>query len=405
MAGVQQAESTREAKSDLVLRVGMAGLGAGARQVLPSFKRVPGVQLGAVADIREAARDEFRARGVPAFDSVEAMCRSDEVDAVWVATPNVLHMEHTIMAAECGKHVICEKPMALSLEQAQAMMEACERNGVKYVQGHSKIYNPPVRKIREVVASGQLGRLIQLNTWNYRNWLNQPRLATEVDTETGGGVAYRQGPHQTDVIRCIGGGMVKTVRGIAGRWNPNFNTEGNYSAFLEFEDGTPAMMSMNGYAHFNIVELTWGIGEGGQATPEDELYVKEERLTKPFEPEEKYKLPEYQEGRFEDRDRQRADRHQPFYGLTVASCERGDIRQSPDGLYLYTDEGRAEVPCDPDSGHASELAELYYAIAEDRPSFPDARWGMATLEVILAILESSREGHEIRLSHQVPYPQ
>src|SRR5437016_5297869 len=266
----QQANATSRQK-DLVLRVGMAGLGAGARQVLPSFKRVPGVQLAAVADIREEARAEFRARGVTAFDSVEAMCRSDEVDAVWVATPNLLHMEHTVMAAECGKHVICEKPMALNLDQAQAMMDAVERNGVKYVQGHSKIYNPPVRKMREVVSSGQLGRLIQLNTWNYRNWLNQPRLATEVDTATGGGVVYRQGPHQTDVIRCIGGGMVKTVRAISGRWNPHFDTEGNYSAFLEFEDGTPALMSMNGYAHFNVVELTWGIGEGGQATPEDEL--------------------------------------------------------------------------------------------------------------------------------------
>src|SRR5581483_1217274 len=264
-----------------VLRVGMAGLGAGARQVLPSFKHVPGVELAAVADIRASALEEFAARGVRTFKSVEAMCKSPDVDAVWVATPNVLHMEHTLLAANHGKHVICEKPMALSLAQAQAMIDAVDRNGVKYVQGHSKIYNPPVRKIREVAASGRLGRIIQINTWNYRNWLNQPRLATEVDTATGGGVVYRQGPHQTDVVRCIGGGMVKSVRAITGRWDPNFNTEGNYSAFLEFEDGTPCLMSLNGYAHFNVTELTWGIGEGGQQTPEDQLYAARERLTRP----------------------------------------------------------------------------------------------------------------------------
>ena len=70
------------------LRVGIAGLGAGARQVLPGFKRVPGVQLAAVADVRSSVLDEFRARGVAAFDSVEAMCRSNEVDAVWVANDN-----------------------------------------------------------------------------------------------------------------------------------------------------------------------------------------------------------------------------------------------------------------------------------------------------------------------------
>lgn len=386
------------------LRVGMAGLGAGARQVLPSFKLVNGVELTAVADVRQAARDEFAARGVRAFDSVEAMAKSPDVDAIWIATPNVLHMEHTITAANNGKHVICEKPMALNLDQAEAMIDAVERNGVKYVQGHSKIYNPPVRKMREVAASGKLGRVIQINTWNYRNWLNQPRLATEVDTATGGGVAYRQGPHQTDVVRCVGGGMVKTVRAITGRWDPNFNTEGNYSAFLEFEDGTPAMMSMNGYAHFDIMELTWGIGEGGQQTPVEELYQPTERLTKAYEPEAKYALPEYTEQGYEQRQRGGGERHQPFYGLTVVSCERGDIRQSPDGLYLYTDEGRTEIGCDTDTGHASELAELEEAVRLNRPSFPDARWGMATLEVILAILESSKKGAEVRLSHQVPYP-
>lgn len=395
--------SDPQANAISTLRVGVAGMGAGARQVLPSFKQVPGVQLAAVADIRQAVLDEFSGRGLKTFDSVQAMCESDAVDAVWVATPNVLHREHTILAAENAKHVICEKPMALNLDEAQAMMEAVERNGVKYVQGHSKIYNAPVRKMREVVESGQLGRLIQINTWNYRNWLNQPRLATEVDTATGGGVAYRQGPHQTDVVRCVGGGLVGSVRAISGRWNPHFNTEGNYSAFLEFQDGTPALMSMNGYAHFDVVELTWGIGEGGQVTPEDELYRKKERLTRALDPEEKYALPEYSEEAHEVRSRGRTERHQPFYGLTVVSCEHGDIRQSPDGLYVYDDEGRTEIPCDPDGGHRGELQELYDAVTQRRPSFPDARWGMATLEVILAILRSSAERRELYLEHQVPY--
>lgn len=192
----------------MTLRVGIAGLGGAARQVLPSFKHVPGVELAAVADIRPQALEEFRPLGVKTFNSCEEMCDGSDVDAVWIATPNHLHMEHCIRAANNGKHVICEKPMALSLEQADAMINAVERNRVKYVQGHSKIYDPPVRKMREVVASGQLGRLIQIATWNYRNWLNQPRLETEVDSLTGGGVAYRQGPHQSDVVRCIGGGMV-----------------------------------------------------------------------------------------------------------------------------------------------------------------------------------------------------
>ena len=387
-----------------VLRMGIAGLGGAARQVLPSFKRVPGVELAAVCDVRDDALDEFRQKGLKTFTSVAAMCESDDVDGVWIATPNVLHMEHTLLAANNGKHVICEKPMALNLEQCQTMIEAVEKNNVTYVQGHSKIYNPPVRKMREVVRSGELGRLIQINTWNYRNWLNQPRLATEVDTATGGGVLYRQGPHQMDVVRCIGGGMVRSVRGNTGRWNPNFNTEGNFSAFLEFEDGTAATMSLNGYAFFNIVELTWGIGEGGQAADGDSLYASRTRLTGAMEPAQKYALPRYSEGAMNEREDARARSHQPFYGLTIASCERGDVRQSPDGLYIYTDQGREEIGCGTDTGHAGELEELYSAVTEKRPAFPGARWGMASLEALLAIMQSSAEHREIVLSHQVECP-
>src|SRR5207302_3270945 len=92
-----------------------------------------------------------------------------------------------------------------------------------------------------------------------------PRLPSELDSKVGGGVLYRQGPHQIDIVRGIGGGMVKSLRAIAGRWNPSFpEAEGDYTAFLEFEDGTAATMVFNGYGYFDITEMTWGIGEGGQ---------------------------------------------------------------------------------------------------------------------------------------------
>ncbi|MEA2642572.1 MAG: phthalate 4,5-cis-dihydrodiol dehydrogenase [Chloroflexota bacterium] len=389
----------------MTFRVGLAGLGAAARQILPAFKRTHDVELAAVADTRSEALDEFKARGVQTFDSVEGLARSNAVDAIWIATPNANHMEHAILAAQHGKHLICEKPMALNLEQAQAMVDAVDANHVVYVQGHSKIYNPPVRKMREIVVGGELGRVYQINSWNYRNWLNQPRLPSEVDTATGGGVVYRQGPHQMDVVRCIGGGMVKSVRGSVGRWNPNFNTEGNFCAFLEFEDGTTATTSLQGYDFFDVTELTWGIGEGGQQTPIERLYdshVQDQRLTAAFEPAAKYALPEYTESHMEERQNRR--QFQPFYGLTIVSCERGDIRQSPEGIFVYTEKGRTEVPCGEERGHASELTELYEAVTQQRPSFPDARWGMATLEVLLTIMQSAKEHREIELKHQVPVP-
>ncbi len=388
-----------------VLRVGLAGLGSVSRTILGSVDTIEDVKLTAVADIRQepldAAREQY---GVETFDSVEAMCESPNVDAVWVCTPNPFHAEHTIIAAEHGKHVICEKPMAVTLEQAQAMVDIVERNGVRYVQGHSKIFDPPIRRMREVVSSGELGRLVQLNTWEYKPWISgQPRLGSEVDSSMGGGVLYRQGPHQTDIIRGIGGGMVKSVRAVAGCWNPSFPlAEGDYTAFLEFEDGVAATMVFNGYGYFDITEMTWGIGEGGQRRNVD-IPTVAERYGGSVEADVKYAFAGERAER-ERAERMSGRRHQPFFGLTIASCERGDIRQSPDGLYIYDENGRREVTFD-NRGHGrGELTELRDAIREERPTFPDARWGMASLEVILGILQSSNERREVTMSLQTPVP-
>ena len=119
------------------LRLGIAGLGAASRQILPQVARVPGLELAAGADIRAQALEEFQAkyRG-KAYTSVQAMCESGEIDAVWIATPNVFHAEHTVIAAECGKHIIVEKPMAVSLDEADRMIAAAEANRVMLVQGH-----------------------------------------------------------------------------------------------------------------------------------------------------------------------------------------------------------------------------------------------------------------------------
>jgi phthalate 4,5-cis-dihydrodiol dehydrogenase len=255
--------------------------------------------------------------------------------------------------------------------------------------------------MREIVSSGTLGRPVQISNWEYKPWLSQPRLQTEVEGEIGGGVLYRQGPHQTDVVRGIGGGMVKTVRAIAGRWHPAFpDAEGDYTAFMEFQDGTAGTMVFNGYGYFDITELTWGIGEGGQQ--QDPLQKKVPRATGSVDTDAKYAYADARAER-EQVERAGARRNQPFYGLTLVSCERGDIRQSPDGLYLYTDDGREEITFERVHGRG-ELSELCDAVRADRPPFPDARWGMATLELILAIRQSSREHREIALTRQVPCP-
>jgi phthalate 4,5-cis-dihydrodiol dehydrogenase len=78
------------------------------------------------------------------------------------------------------------------------------------------------------------------------------------------------------------------------------------------------------------------------------------------------------------------------------------LRQSPQGVFVYTDSGVEEIVCDKDSGRSAELRELYQSVVQNRDPFPDGRWGKATLEVALAMLQSSKEDREIKLAHQVP---
>lgn len=382
------------------LAVGVAGLGDAGSQVVSAVPGVPGFVLSAVADTRREAVEAHKEKyGVRGFLSVEEMCRSRDVDVVYVATPNKFHVEHALAAIEGGKHVVVVKPLALTLEECDRIIDAAEKRGVKLVYGHSRVYDPPVRRMAEIVRSGELGRLIQINTWMYGGWLQRkPRLASELSTESGGGVVYRQAPHQADILRCIGGGMLKSIRAVAGRWDPHFReTEGNYSAFLDFKDGTPATMVMNGYGFFSTSELTHGTAapQGSQS----------ERYIKAADAATKYATTERRDYFYASD----AGKGQPFYGLTVVSCERGDLRQSLAGLHVYTADGRREVSCPtyPGRGRASvtgALVTLREALAGARPIYPDGRWAKATLEVCLAILQSDKERREMPLSHQVPSP-
>ena len=92
------------------------------------------------------------------------------------------------------------------------MNAAAERNGVQLLCGHTHSFDPPIRKMREIVRSGELGRLTMIHTWNYTDLMYRPRMPHELDPSRGGGAVFIQAPHQVDVVRLIGGGMVRSVR-------------------------------------------------------------------------------------------------------------------------------------------------------------------------------------------------
>jgi phthalate 4,5-cis-dihydrodiol dehydrogenase len=375
-------------------KIGIVGMGAAGWAFVPAIRGSAAFELAAVAepaaDLRETVAKEL---GVAVYPDLQTMLEKAALDAVYVATPTELHPEHVALCCSAKKNVLTEKPMAIRVEQAQAMIAAAEKAGVVLQVGHSHSYDLPIARMREIVASGALGRARMIHTWNFTDWMARPRRAAELDVAQGGGVTYRQGAHQIDILRLLGGGLVKSVRATTFDWDASRRSIGAHTIFLNFADGTAATAIYNGYGFFPGSELTGGVGEWGEPSkprasakssaplsPEEELAAKRKRA--------RNAIPANAP-------------HQPHFGLTMVSCERGDIRQSPDGLLIYSDNGREEITLSKEvSPRDLVIAEFARAI-EGKAVTHTGHWGLANLEVCTAAIESSRTGKEIELKYQV----
>src|SRR5579871_2318950 len=137
-AGERRGEGSVVTSPQKTIRMGMIGIGVGGAEILPSMESTPGIELYAGADINPLTRERFQAKYPEAkvYDGIESLCADPDVDAIWVSTPNRFHGQHTIYALEHGKHVVVEKPMALGIEEAEAMNEAAVKNNRILTAGH-----------------------------------------------------------------------------------------------------------------------------------------------------------------------------------------------------------------------------------------------------------------------------
>jgi predicted dehydrogenase len=396
-----------------VLRIGIAGLGVASLNVFPELLAHPRVRVVAGADLRPSALDQFASQfGGETYSSVEAMCASPNVDAVYILTPNRFHAEHAILAAESGKHVFSDKPFGLTLEQADAMIAAAERNNVRLLCGHSQCLDPAILQMAALARSGELGRTLMVNTWFYSDWLYRPRSEDELNPTLGEGLTMRQGPVQVDIVRMLGGGLARSVKAVAAAGDPARVIDGSFSAFLDFEDGSAATMAYSAYGYFDSNELTWGYGLQGYTSPTD-LNARTHQRFRSFgsrEAEIAFKdSTRFGNGRSGGGSEDRGARRHAFFGITVVTCEGGDIRQTPEGLRIYSRDGVRDLPVPAGPGYShryttTELDLMLDALDHDRPlASHDGRWGRATLEVCLGILQSSRERREVQLHRQTPY--
>ena len=377
--------------------IGVVGLGRAFTLMLPTFVADARVRLVAGHDPLAAARDRFAADfGGAACADVESLCRRDDVELVYVASPHEHHAAHARIALAAGKHVMVEKPMALTLDECDAMVDASRRAGRHLIVGHSHSFDRPVQRVREIVEGGAYGAVRMITAINYTDFLYRPRRAEELDTARGGGVVFSQGAHQIDVVRLLAGGDVAQVSAATGAWDPSRPTEGAYSALLRFRDGAYAHATYSGYAHYDSDELLDGIGELGQPKSPAEYGAARRRLAASPLDEAALKAARNYGGAAWQPPVAAPPGAWQHFGFLVVSCDRADLRPTATGVVIYEDgERRTEALAPPPHPRIEVIDELVGAVRADRPPRHDGAWARDTLRVCLAILRSARERREV----------
>jgi len=386
------------------LRLGIVGLGRAFTLMRPAFLASPEVALVAAAEPRPEARARFAAEfGGAAYDDVDALLRDPSVDAVYIASPHQFHAAQAIAAARAGKHVLVEKPMALTLDDAEAMVAAARAGGVKLIVGHSHSFDAPIAATRAIIESGEFGAVKLITALNFTDFLYRPRRAEELDTAQGGGVIFNQALHQIDIVRLLAGGLIETVMAQTGIWDKTRPTEGAYTALLRFPADVAASLTYSGYAHFDSDALLDWIGESGLAKDADSFARTRGALPPDFNRDAEEELRRRRGyGVANDAPAPAATRWHEHFGFIVVSCERADLRPVPQGVIVDSagERGlRALAP--PPAPRLEVIAELCDAIRHDRMPLHSGEWGVATLEAALAILQSSRERRAIGLRRQI----
>jgi phthalate 4,5-cis-dihydrodiol dehydrogenase len=387
------------------IRLGVAGLGRAFSLMLPTFLADPRIELVAACDPRLEARSRFASDfSAPVYETIEQLARDPSVEAIYVASPHQFHAEHASVAARHGKHVLVEKPMALSLSECDQMIEACRQAGVHLVVGHCHSFDSPYLKARALIGSGEFGKVRMIQALNYTDFLFRPRRPEELMTDEGGGVVFSQAAHQVDVVRLLAGSRVTRVRATMGAWDATRPTEGAYSAMLWFEDGAFASLTYSGYAHFDSDEWCGWTGEMGSPKDPEDYGAARRRLRTLAAPGEEARLkaagtyggPAYKPA-LAGAAAAPAPVHQHF-GPVIVSCDRADIRPVPTGVMVYGDEVRQHhALAAPAVPRFEVIDELVAAVADGIRPLHDGPWARATLEVCLALLASGRGQRDVEL--------
>lgn len=383
---------------DRVLRLGIVGLGMAGGVMSQAVASHPGFVIAGAAEPNADLRARFAAdKCVEVHADIVDLVRRDDVDVVYVASPHQLHRDHVVLAARHGKHVIVEKPMALSLDDCDAMIEAADRAGVVLIVGHTHGYDPALAVMRSLMRTA-LGAPAMIVSLNYTNFLYRPRRPEELDTAQGGGILFNQLPHQVDAVRMLVDSRVVSVKASASVLDPTRPTEGACTALLTFANGAAASLTYSGYDGFDSDEFHGWIGEGGRAKSPGHGAARRALTDLPDAQAEQ----EQRRTGFGYGSNLSAERptHQPHFGVLIATCPGGEMRVSPGGVIVYDREGAREIAA-PETpwrpGWGDVLETLRLAVVQGAAPIQNGGFARHTVEICLAVLRSSQEGCEVQL--------
>jgi predicted dehydrogenase len=233
------------------VRWGLIGYGDIAeKRVARALRECPGSSLVAVAGRRAEPAAAFAARhgAARSFGDWRELLGDGEIDAVYIATPVRLHAEQAVAAAEAGKHVLCEKPMALDVGGCQRMVDAARRKGVRLGVAYYRHLYPVVRRLRELLASGEIGRAVLGHAQAFEPFdpgPDGPRSWLLRKADSGGGPLMDFGCHRIEVLLDLLG-PVERVRGFPAKVRfPEREVEDTCVAYLGFPSGAAAVVSVS----------------------------------------------------------------------------------------------------------------------------------------------------------------
>ena len=340
------------------VRIALVGCGRISGNHFDAFRKIDGLQLVGVCDaVEERARAAGEAQGVPSFTAYDQMLRDVDADAVVIATPSALHPQQGILAAKAGKHVITEKPMAISLGAADELVQACDAAGVRLFVVKQNRLNPGIQLLKRALDKGRFGRIYLANTTV--RWTRPQEYYDQAPWrgtwEFDGGAFMNQASHYVDLIQWLVG-PVESVIAKTATLARRIEAEDTGVAVLKFRSGALGTIEVTMLAYPKNLEGSITIlGEKGSVKIAGTAVNKVET---------------WQFSDYDDDDK-----------LIEAATT------NPPNVYGF--------------GHENYYRNVLKVLRGEAVPDTDGRAGRKSLELILGIYESAKTGREVPLPLRV----